>query len=132
MDKSNGKKLTTDRARTGKESPLTVTIDGGARLAEEVVISSTGVAREGREATASIATATLDWLDASQRAGLRVARTAVERLDRLAEETITWIERLALSGVQLARDTTKDVAEVAGRASLTLVRPSDEPATRAA
>ncbi|MBK7978197.1 MAG: hypothetical protein IPK07_34775 [Deltaproteobacteria bacterium] len=132
MEKTNGKKTTPEQRAAQEESPLGVAIEGGARLASGVITTGASLARDGREATSSIATATLDWLDATQRAGLRASRQVVERVDRLADDVITWVERLALSGVHLTRDTTQGVAEVASRATLTLVRPSDEPTVRAA
>lgn len=133
MEKTNGKKSLIEQRAAQPESLLGVAIEGGARLATGVISTGANLARDGREATSSFATATLDWLDATQRASLRATRQLVERVDHLTGDVITWIERLALSGVQLTRDTSQGVAEVASRATLTLVRPSDEPiAARAA
>ncbi len=133
MAEKSTEKRTPAAASTGAESPIHLAIDGGARLVEGLAEAGFGLAGDVRETLVSVAGGALDWIEANQRASVRVARNVVDRLDRLSREGICLAERLALATIRLTRTATKDVTEVASRAAtLTLVRPADATAANAA
>jgi hypothetical protein len=125
-------KVELEVARVAPETGILNTLVAqSAGLAERAATNGFGVAQELRSELIQRVHGTLDWIEGGELSINRVIRGTSGRLDKVAAAGLEAAETICFSLLRAARDTGNGLAEVASRATLTLVKPADR-AVRAA
>ena len=119
-------KVELEMARGGVETSgvLNSLVAQSAGLAERLATSCFGVAQEVRGEITQRVHGTIDWFEGTELSINRVVRGASVRIDKLVDATLEASETVCLELVRAARETGNGLAEVASRATLTLVKPA--------
>jgi hypothetical protein len=119
-------KIELEMARNGAETTgiLNSLVAQSSGLAERATSGVFGIAQEVRSEITQRVHGTIDWFEGGELAINRVVRGASGRIDKIAGEAIEAVETVCLELVRAARETGNGLAEVASRATLTLVKPT--------